>query len=310
MKRLLFFLTVFSLTCTVYSQIYPFKGIHNIDSCEFESQCHLLAFSDTANDLWQWGKPQKPGFGPAYSYPRAVMTDSLKPYPKTIHTYFDLVIPNTKYWMAKIVGFKHKYQTDTLKDGGYIEVSYDGKNWKNVIDEKKPGGPLRFHMENMYSDSDSLSGNKRGFSGTSNGWIYSRIEWIWTMPVKRMVDTLYLRFYFISDSVNNEKAGWVIDNLLISYPDLGSGIRRVKNDTKLKYSPNPMTTETVFSFDNSIKEKYTLQLYNSYGQLVKTQSEYHPQSLTLKRDNLNGGLYYFILKSESGFQSSGNLMIE
>ncbi|MFM9945856.1 MAG: T9SS type A sorting domain-containing protein [Bacteroidia bacterium] len=299
------------LSCSSYGQINPFKGIYTLDSCQFESSCKMVYYTDTVNTLWQIGKPQKPFFGVPYSGHFALITDTVKPYPNSIHTYFDVILP--RFYPNLIIGFKHKFETDLHKDGGYIEVSYDsGHTWNNVIDEEKVHKPKYFAMEGMYSQNDSLTDNHKGFSGTSSVFYADiRIQWVWLIPLSGSLPRpLYLRFNFISDSVGSEKSGWIIDDLYFYEADMGTSIKRIKRNTNLKYSPNPMTTETVFSFDNSLKEKYTLQLFNSTGQVVKTQSEYHPQSITLKKDNLNGGLYYFLLKSESGFQAIGNLMIK
>jgi hypothetical protein len=310
MKRLKIFVVTLFLNVATYGQIHPYLGIYDDDSCKFNTACSLINFTDKSHNMWQTGRPLKPFFGTAYSEPFALMTDSINPYPKSIHTYFDLILPE---WIPNvIVSFKHKYQTDSLKDGGYIEVSYDsGKTWNNVIDDKKVHFSIYFGMEKMYAQNDTLIQGHKGFSGTSNGWIYSRIQWVWLVPLSNIPpNPLYMRFHFISDSIDNEKAGWVIDDILISHAFTGWSVKKTGEDTKLKYSPNPMTTETVFYFDNPIKEKYSLRLYNSKGQLVKTQSEYHPQSITLKRGNLNSGLYYFMLKSESGIESKGKLIIE
>lgn len=311
MKKVNFFLFIFLFATHGFSQINPFYGIYDLDSCKFFGDTKMISFTDSSQTLWQIGKPSKPYFDTAYSKPYAMVTDTINPYPKGVNAYFDLVLLNRIY-SNMIVGFKHKYQSDTLKDGGYIEVSYDsGKNWNNVIDDKAVHQPRFFNMKNMYSQKDSLTMNYKGFSGTSDGWIYSQIQWVWLLHLDGIIpEELQLRFHFISDTIGNEKSGWMIDNILVSYADLGSSVKKMKEPNVLHYFPNPLIDESIFKFENLKKEKFTLQLFDNKGILVKTIIEDHPESIVLKRENLSGGLYHFLLQSESGIESKGNLEIE
>ncbi len=306
-------LTVILIICFEYSlciaQIHPFKGIYDQDSCKFSSSSPLIRFSDSAHTLWQVGKPSKPFFGNAYSAPFAIMTDSVEAYPKAMDTYFDLILP--QWYPNVIVGFKHKYETDANRDGGYIEVSYDsGRNWNNVIDEKKVHNPMMFYLENMYQAQDSLAGGINGFSGLQSTWLYSRMQWVWLVPLFGPPPRpLYLRFHFISDTLESHKSGWIVDDIMISIADMGTGIGRV-NKAKLRYYPNPMSTETTFMFPNLKKEAISFQLFNSQGQMVKTQCRFYADKLILERGELNSGLYYFRILSENGFQASGSLGVD
>lgn len=172
------FILIFLSFSKVNAQIIPLRGIYNIDSCNFESACQYIGFSSDSNNIWQLGKPNKLFFDSAYSGTNAIVTDTGNSYQSTNHSYFDIKIPSKIFFKNCVISFKHKFETDSLKDGGYIDISYDnGKNWFNVIDEHPIFNPGWFRTENMYSNSYySLQNRKMGFSGKSNGWVYSRIE--------------------------------------------------------------------------------------------------------------------------------------
>jgi len=60
---------------------------------------------------------------------RSILTDSTVAYDTSNTSYFELEIPLIAH--INELTFYHKYQTDSLLDGGYIEISYDsGANWK------------------------------------------------------------------------------------------------------------------------------------------------------------------------------------
>ncbi len=310
MKPLKFLFLIVLFSQSTYGQIHPFKGIYDQDSCNFSSASPLIRFTDSLNTLWQIGEPRKSFFGTAHSLPYAIMTDSINSYPNATHSYFDMVLP--KWYPNVIVSFKHKFQTDSLKDGGYIEVSYDsGRNWNNVIDEKKVHNPMMFFVENMYQQKDSLSGGLYGFSGTQENWIYSRIQWVWLVPLFiHPPNPLYLRFHFISDSMPSEKSGWIMDDFMVSIADMGTGISALKKGHDVRVFPNPMVTEATFVFPNLKKEAFLLHLYTSKGQLVNTQHHYHADKIILERGELVAGLYSYLIQSESGLQARGSLSIQ
>lgn len=234
MKYIYIIILIYAFKLNIYAQIDPYEGIANVDSCMFYSQnTHMLILDTSRNNIWQIGKPHKPFFYQALSLPYAIVTDTVSPYKVSNHSYFDLKIPGR--YMDIIIGFKHKYQTDSGIDGGYIQISEDkGKNWVNI----RNYNCLQFNSENLYTTKDSLQGGEPGFSGQSNEWINTRFQIIWMMPVKTdWIDTVMFRFSFISDSIQTNKDGWLIDDILVSVADLGSGFSEIElNQNKLYFT--------------------------------------------------------------------------
>ncbi len=118
------FILIFLGFSKINAQILPFLGIYNIDSCKFESACKYVSFSSDSNNIWQLGKPNKVFFDSAYSGTNAIITDTINSYSVTNHSYFDIKIPSNSWFQLgnRIISFKHKFDTDSLKDGGYIEA--------------------------------------------------------------------------------------------------------------------------------------------------------------------------------------------
>lgn len=285
-----------------------------MDSCKFENQCSLLKLDTSSQEIWQIGKPAKPFFDTAYSSPNALVTDTINPYTTSNHSYFDLILPNIYFYPdGRIVGFKHKFQTDTLTDGGYIEMSYDkGLTWNNIIDDPIIINPIEFNTENLYSNQDTLKGGIRGFSGTSNGWIYTRIQWVWYYPCKTYpADTIIMRFHFISDNIQTNKDGWMIDNILISYADMGSPIEENKNiHSQIYIMPNPIDNFAIIKFDNFKNENLKLTIFNQLGQIMKQVENITTNQVEIYKNDLTSGLYFIQLRNNYRIIGTSKLNIK
>ncbi len=254
MKQLATFLLIF-LSIHSFSQIYPGYGLYPIDTCNFETiSSRIVVDTSNANNDWEIGSTVKPFFGQANTLPNAIMTDSVSSYSPNNLSYFDLGFNiNTDNWMFFnfYIQFDHKFETDTLIDGGFITVSYDsGQTCVNVIDDTCLyclfGQWPYINSENLYTPNDTLMNGNFGFSGTSD-WQTTSLQWIWMWPVKQqLLDTFTLRFNFISDSIQTNKDGWIIDNIIVGYADLGSSISELPNNLEVKLFPN--LTNDYFSY--------------------------------------------------------------
>ena len=117
MKKLLLLNLILIITTAGKAQI----------TINFETPDSLLQI-DTANvnNVWQIGAPTKTFFDSAYSAPNAIVTDTFNFYSDTNHSVFTLKVydPSWGFFGPSIeVGYRHKFDTDSLQDGGYIEVS-------------------------------------------------------------------------------------------------------------------------------------------------------------------------------------------
>jgi hypothetical protein len=277
LRSIIVLLTV-ALSTSSFSQIYPGEGLIPADSCNFESTCTMVSIDTTIpGNIWRIGAPNKTPFTSSYTLPNAIVTNLDSSYPVGNDSWFDLKINIWNMGLPNpVITFRHKYKTDTLSDGGYVEISYDkGITWRNVLydtsivwmsyDNNTP------NREGFYTPTDTIEGGIPAFSGTSNGWQYSRIQWLWFIPVKDENDTpgdsIFIRFHFKSDSIDNNKAGWMIDNIVI-YNTLISDIPEynAKNGI-INIYPNPATNNIYFALPEN-KSPDKIMVYDMTGRCI------------------------------------------
>lgn len=272
--------TLFLVLTSLYSSAqlnYGLQGLIPTDSNNFEYTALKINFdTSNVNNDWVIGSTIKPFFGQANSLPNAIMTDSLNPYSSNNLSYFDIGFNNN---MGAFYGFPynmyfqfdHKYESDTLIDGGYITLSYDsGQTWVNVINDSTciicwPN----INFENLYTTDDTLVNGEYGFSGTSD-WKTTTFQWIWVVPVKYMSsDSLIVRFNFVSDNIQTNKDGWIIDNIVFGGVDLGSSIEEFSNQLVIKLYPNITSDYFNYKVENNEIIK-SISITNVVGQNALT----------------------------------------
>ncbi len=273
----------------------------------FDTTYNFIHIDTSSQNLWQVGVPQKPIFNASYSPSRAMVTDTINPYPATNHSWFDLYIGNFNYdglYISDIfIDFKHKFDTDTLHDGGYITVSWDnGQHFTNVIHDTSylygmtPGWSYLVPFPELYTDADTLFNGEFGFSGSSGGWKHTTLAWH-MIPVKQTFppDTMIVRFNFISDAIDNPYEGWMIDDIRLFSLDLGSGINDfAKTENTFTISPNPFSDKAEIKFDKPYKS-IRMELYNLQGKLLLEGNYSNCNLIELNCGTLPSGM--FLLKA-------------
>lgn len=268
----------------------------------FDSTVNYIHIDTSVQNIWQIGHPQKNLFDSAYSAPNAMITDSVNAYPANNYSFFDLYVGSFNSQMYPwdlFFDFYHKYDTDTLKDGGYITVSWDkGHTWANIIHDTNYlyfiHPPMSFYgqIPNLYSDTDTLIEGNVGFSGRSNGWIHTIMAWH-ALPVKIVIpsDTMIIRFNFISDGLDHPKEGWMIDHIRLYSVDLGGGVQDLFNSNEIaKVFPNPFADEAEISFVESF-QTIEVEVYDLQGKLVGQQKYPSGNSFRFNGNGLKSGAY-------------------
>lgn len=323
MKKALLFCYYLLFSSGLWGQIEPFKGIIELDQCTLdvdEEPCGFITLDTLEFDLWQIGTPMKPFFDSAYNPPNAILTDTIHPYDTSRLEYFEFNVPvfNHPYYQGDIiVGFKHKFETDTLVDGGYIEASFDGGvSWHNVIFPENSGEFLvYFGTENMYELGDTLANGTHGFSGTSDGWVHSRIQWVWQLPVVRSVqippDTLRLRFFFMSDSIQTNKDGWMIDDIRLEFADLGSSVNDYDQLMKTQVIPNPFSGNATLILEQSNNRPLNLFIADINGRVVQVNKDIRENQVVIIQNDMSAGIYFYRLENEDGKTvGAGKMIVE
>lgn len=315
MKKIIILLFIFNSSFYSNAQLnYGEQGLIPTDSNNFEYTALKISLDATnINNNWTIGSTIKPFFGQTNSLPNAIMTDTLNPYSSNNLSYFDIGFnqnmgasygfPYNMYFQ-----FDHKYETDTLIDGGYITLSYDsGQTWMNVIiDSTCIACWPNINSENLYTTNDTLINGEYGFSGTSD-WKTTTFQWIWVLPVKYMAsDSLIIRFNFVSDNNQTNKDGWIIDNIVFGGVDLGSSVEELTNQLDIKLYPNITSDYFNYELDNNENIEFIV-ITNVVGQNVlaikNPKSEEKIDVSTLPSGN------YFVKFSAKGKQVVKKLII-
>ena len=133
---------------------------------------------DYHNNQWQIGRPQKTIFNSAYSYPNAIVTDTLHPCLPNDTSVFIITTPSM--YFGGEFSFEYELNIDS-GDFATVEISEDGgANWVNLL-----------------TGSTSITGWENfsaSFDDTSFSYFY------------------LFRFTLITDSNTSPRDGWMMDN--------------------------------------------------------------------------------------------------
>jgi hypothetical protein len=294
MKTILF-LVLLTMSIQLYSQYEP-RESH--DSITFEFTPEFIKVDTSSSNIWQIGIPDKTFFNSGFSSLNAIVTDTIGYYPGNNYSYFDIFIGrfNNDWYPGNIfIQFQHKFDTDTLKDGGYITYSYDnGLSW-NKIEEHWSKYDQIIDSKNLYTETQVLANGERGFSGNSNGWISTMICWFvppaslkstFEMPG----DSLIVRFNFVSDAIDNHKEGWLIDNIWHYSADVGGGAAHNDNINRILIYPLPSSKNITFNLDN-VYNSILLELYTIDGKKLFSYEYFSIQEIHINTQNFTPGIY-------------------
>lgn len=282
MRKILTILIFCILTFKTYSQdtivsiaYTPNQPISNFEDRDTSNYFYL----DTTqlNNIWQIGTPSKTIFNSAYSVPLALVTDTLNTYPNVNISSFEIVV-RTDDWTY--ISFFNRINSDSLNDGGIVEVSNDnGASWTNIINE--PG----YILTNFYNSANTISSNsnKPGFTGNS-GWVLSTIHFPGALNYVRF------KFTFTSDNINTNKDGWMIDNF--QFQCVGTGINEIGINSPIHIFPNPTSNFIFISADYPFQVKTTI-VKDISGRIV-----FSTDNSTIDLSQFESGVYLIEIKTD------------
>ena len=293
----------------------------------FEEPTPYIQNSSAPQNIWRTGIPQKSFFSQAYTVPNAMVTDTANFYPENNQSFFDLYIGdfNNNYGLYLhdlFIDFRHKYDTDTLHDGGFITVSWDhGQSWMNILEDTLSMqfcavSPARqeymYGNSNIYALSDTLYNGEHGYSGRSDGWVKTCMAW-YDIPCRDSPyfppDTMILRFNFISDNIHHNREGWMIDQIRIYSIDLGSGIREYLAGNKRAFvAPNPVRISATVTFDKTYDHVNYL-VTDLAGRSVLRGIPGKCSTFRLGRANLSPGIYLLRINFGEDYSESHRVII-
>jgi hypothetical protein len=302
MKKIVF------LFLLVHAYFFPFAQgeEYNWDTITFESSYQYIQIDTSEQNIWEIGTPDKIYFDTAFSVPKAIVTDTTNSYPVNNNSYFDLFIGeyNIPWFQDDLfIEINHKYDTDTLEDGGFVSVSYDkGETFMNIIHDNTGNFSVSPYdewgsTENLYTLSDTLFNDEPGFSGNSQGWITTKFSWFNFVVKNNLMieDTIIIRFNFISNGIDNFKEGWMIDNIRLYSVDLGDGIENIETDI-IKIYPNPLENEAQIIVNEPYNE-ILLEVTDISSQVVNRQVFKQTKNIRFFTGDLKNGVYFIRLTS-------------
>jgi hypothetical protein len=295
-----FLLLIASICCIpVFAQIYLTGKITGKDSCDFMSACSIIQLDSSEETVWTIGKPNKVILSGGKDDSMALFTDTSLYYKENVFSSFEIFAPsdsNSTYGYFDgnaMLSFWHKLNSDTLKDGGFIEISNDnGTTWKNVLyDSSNIEVTHKPKLgNNMYNRDQKLYNNEPGFSGTISTWTLCEIPLIRFIPMFTKSQTR-IRFTFVSDSVPSQKEGWIIDNIKLSDVSLPGGLNLLNKPAHgVCVYPNPFTNVIeITSVEGNLDG--TLSILTMEGKMLKTFSLMEEKSVNVDVSDLSEGIY-------------------
>jgi len=272
MKSIFLFISILNFfSYTVYSQTQW--------TIDFEDPSVLYKISiDTnsyPNNIWQIGEPGKPFFYNAHSPTHVIITDTIDPYP--INDTSTFVITHLREfgpgaWLQ--LEFYYKMDSDTLTDFGMIELSINnGSTWYNLM-------TLDSIMPNIWIET------KPSLTGSSPNWTLFSADLSELESSIGFSDTLLYRFTFISDSIQTNKEGWIIDDF--QFTDLAESIENLYHSDIISLFPNP-----AYDFLN-IKKKINgnneaVEVMDLKGRIILINKHFEDEKIDIS--SLNPGMY-------------------
>lgn len=255
-----------------------------------------ISLDTSGQNVWQIGRPQKIIFDSAATQPNAIVTDTINFYPiNDTSRFIAKVNINGWNWGIFALQWKQKLDMDTSFDGGIIEYSVDnGNTWVNVFNNP--------YVYNFYgfqpANADTLIGGEFAFSGTDSTWrdiwLCFDISWLQQFSWN---DTALFRFTLLSDSVYNNKEGWLIDNMHAHITIIHT-VKEIEQEHYLNVYPNP-TSNIVHIQIQKIMEFHIIEhmeLIDPLGRVVDKWTNI-PTKFWFDTNKYNDGMYYLKVKT-------------
>lgn len=282
--------------------LFPFLGVSQsfqqyFDGADTSVNNSVLIQIDTAaSNIWQIGPPQKSIFDSAFSFPNVIVTDTLHFYPTNNSSSFKFTIIPWEYWGVLAIQWMQKLDIDTVEDGGIIEFSVDaGETWDNVFDNP--------YVYNFYGydtiNVDTLSNGQIAFVGTDSSW---KDLWLcYDMTWLNYNDSIMVRYTLLSDSIENNNEGWMIDNIMV-HLTLIHTVNEVEQKEYLKIQPNP-TSGKIDILARKIEGVHIIEkmeLVNMEGKVVQ-EFGISPTKFSINIGHHPDGVYF--LKIQTNIQT-------
>jgi hypothetical protein len=316
MKKFVIIVFVFLYGLNLFSQMDLAKYVE----IDFEEDTfdQYISFDTSANNIWQTGTPQKTFISSGlWDSKRCLITDTVNNYPKNNYSAFTVSVhwPKIEEIDTPIINFifYHKFDTDSAMDGGKIEVSFDGQDWYDVWSWSLYSLVGEYEGDGHWYIYDTVKSlNSAGFSGNISTWkkpipndAWEELCLIFDYPYDYDTVSFYLKFVFASDSIDNNKEGWAIDNIGIYYTEKPQpdNFEIQKNESYMLY-PNPANGVLNLQMDESLfQNEVSYEIINTRGQVIEenTIDNFQDDLLKINLNDYLPGIYFLMLSDKKRY---------
>ena len=268
-----------------------------------------ISIDSSSTNIWQIGKPQKMIFDSAATAPNALMTDTVLNYPMNNTSTFLVKAWNSTPMPAPWGGilylkWKQKLDMDQGRDGGILEFTLDyGATWINIGDYPSIYEFSGFPGTNF----DTIYTGEYAFTGTDTTW--QEVHLGFTSIEASPYDTILLRFTFKSDSIDNAREGWLIDNFYSEVRFIES-ISENNEHHNFAIYPNPASDEATVQVSEKLAI-YTIDqmdLIDVHGRFIESWKDI-PTTYKIDTRKYENGMYFVRMQSKM-YMETIPLMIE
>lgn len=293
-------------TSCIYS---PGFLIPYIDSsfqvCDTGSSNFQIHIEPTLDNIWKKNKTFKFGNMDIRDTTCALFTDSNISYPINNTSAFYFHLPQVSWMSSSFFGyyvkFWHKFETDTLMDGCWLEFSTDsGVTWNPIDSFQNYSISNVYEYCNLYGHDgylnlgslDTLLNGRKAWSGSSNGWQYTAMHLNFMFPIKLVRNNPInaMRFVFKSDSIQGGKAGWIISDFSFGHSSFVGATENRSKENALTFYPNPSRTGIFNLKLEDVNLKGLIQVYNLQGQMI-LETDLHSE---IDLSKYNDGVYLYV----------------
>jgi len=114
----------------------------------------------------------------------------------------------------------------------------------------------------------------------------------------------------VNDSGSNPhtNAFYYVDNVIVEKLS-STGLSALNKNAGVNVYPNPFTDYATMAFDNQSHQNYSLTIFNFQGEIVQKSEGITSNTITINRNNLPPGFYYYQLSNQDNVVANGKLAI-
>lgn len=138
-------------------------------------------------------------------------------------------------------------------------------------------------------------GGIHAFTGNSGEWVISQMTWERPLFSYPGLDSVLIRFNFISTDNISDKDGWMIDMFDFDLDDLCViDVPEIETEeTGIKLYPNPIEDISIIELPLIENQNYTIQIHSINGKLINEFNDICDNYLYINRKDYQSGLYIF-----------------